>query len=250
MVILGFTPLDILAFGWFVVCWVGFTWSVEHSQWRRPSLSTVMNDYRRQWMLTMLRRDDPRIVDTTIQASLLNGIAFFASISIIVVGGLIAMLGATEQAMRVMEDLPFLSQPSPAAWELKIFLLILIFIYAFFKFAWSFRLLKYCSILIGAVPSRDEVDTRSEQLVTQIAELMNLEAKHFNRGLRAQLFSLAVLGWFIHPLLFMAATAWVALVNYYREFHCCPLHPHDLEPTSRPEPRTATSPAANAKEQG
>jgi uncharacterized membrane protein len=37
--------------------------------------------------------------------------------------------------------------------------LILIFIYAFFKFAWSYRLFNYVAILLGAMPPSSQRDT-------------------------------------------------------------------------------------------
>ena len=37
-------------------------------------------------------------------------------------------------------------------WEVKVLLLIGIFVFAFFKFAWAFRLTHYTAILIGAAP--------------------------------------------------------------------------------------------------
>ena len=40
----------------------------------------------------------------------------------------------------------------------------------------------------------------------------------FNRGLRAYYFSLALLAWFLHPVAFMLASAWVVAVLYRREF--------------------------------
>jgi uncharacterized membrane protein len=52
-----------------------------------------------------------------------------------------------------------------------------------------------------------------------LAALATLAAKHANRGIRAYYFGLAVLGWFVHPLLMVAAAILVLLVLYRREFH-------------------------------
>lgn len=210
--------LDYVALAWFLCCWIGYTYAADYSRWNANSLMATMNEYRVRWMLVMLRRNDPRVVDTTIVASLLSSIAFFASTSIIVVGGLIAMLGATDQAMRVLESLPLVETPSRTVWDVKILLLITIFIYAFFKFAWSFRLLKYCSILIGAMVPGPERDAEAEAFARSIGQLISIEAVHFNQGLRAFFFALAALGWFLHPYVWMLATAWVTLVLYRREF--------------------------------
>jgi uncharacterized membrane protein len=181
-------------------------------------MNSAMNGIRQRWMQTMLRRDDPRIVDTMIMASQLSGIGFFASTSIIVVGGLFALVGAADEAINLLASIPLVATPSRTVLGLKLLLLITIFVYAFFKFAWSFRLLKYCSVLIGATPLASECDAQGEDFVKRIACLIGIEAVHFNQGLRAYFFALAALGWFLHAYVFMFATAWVTVVLYRRDF--------------------------------
>src|SRR5207237_5802336 len=87
-----------------------------------------------------------------IMASLQNGTAFFASTSLIAIGGGLALLRGTSDALAVLGALPIDLSPSPALWEIKCVGLILIFIYAFFKFAWAYRLFNYVAILLGAMP--------------------------------------------------------------------------------------------------
>ena len=52
-----------------------------------------------------------------------------------------------------------------------------------------------------------------------VAGLITLAAVHFNRGLRGFYFATALLAWFIHPVALIAASVWVVLVLYRREFH-------------------------------
>ncbi len=47
--------------------------------------------------------------------------------------------------------------------------------------------------------------------------------RHFNRGQRAFFFALGYLGWFIHPWVFIAATAAVFVVMLLRQFASAPL---------------------------
>jgi len=62
-------------------------------------------------------------------------------------------------------------------------------------------------------------DTADRRLYARrIAALNALAGKHFNWGLQAYYFGLAVLTWFINPWLFVAATAWVTAILYRREF--------------------------------
>ncbi len=212
-----FSLLDYIALGWFGLCWVGYTWFADKTRWHDKNVSTAVAKHRQHWMQTMMRREH-RIVDSSIQSTLLQGVAFFASTTILLVGGLLAALSATERAIQVLSGLPLVVQTSQAAWELKVLLLVAIFVYAFFKFAWTFRLFNYCAILIGAAPEDLESDEAMDAYAEQIGKLNSLAASHFNRGLRAYFYALAALGWFIHPTLFIALTAWITLVLYRREF--------------------------------
>ena len=143
--------VDIAAVAFFVVEWLAYGITLEHTAYGRDSLSARMNHYREVWVRNMLDRE-ARMVDMQIMASLQNGTAFFASTSLFAIGGGLALLRATNDALAVLRELPVDLTPSPALWEIKCVGLILIFIYAFFKFAWSYRLFNYVAILLGAMP--------------------------------------------------------------------------------------------------
>ncbi|TIP58704.1 MAG: DUF599 family protein, partial [Mesorhizobium sp.] len=68
---------------------------------RRMSLTTAMNVQRQAWIRNMAERE-VRIVDTAIMAGLQQGTAFFASSSLIAIGGCFALLGASEQVVSVL----------------------------------------------------------------------------------------------------------------------------------------------------
>lgn len=212
-----FSVQDYIALAWFLLCWFGYTLVADKSRLSRHSMSSAMSGYRRRWMLEMLRREN-RIVDTQILGNLLNGAAFFASTTILAVGGLVALLGATEEAIGVLADLPLAVSTPRLVFEVKVLLLVTIFVYGFFKFAWAFRLYNFCSVLIGAAPVEWRDNPEAEAIAARAAVVNDLAASHFNRGLRAYFFSLATLAWFLHPLLFMAASALVVRVLYRREF--------------------------------
>ncbi len=213
----GLTLLDYGALAWFAACWVGFTLYADYSRWREKSVTAVVESHRIQWMRNMVGRE-MRMIDAIIQANLLSGVGFFASTSLLLVGGLLTILGATDRAVAILGDLPFTVDVSRSAWELKVLLLVVIFIYAFFKFAWAHRLIIYCSILVGAAPLDTNVDDAAEQFARKAAGLHTLAGRHFNTGVRSYFFALAGLAWFLHPLVFMTVTAWVTYVLYRREF--------------------------------
>jgi hypothetical protein len=66
-----------------------------------------------------------------------NGTAFFASTSLIAIGGALTLLRSNDEVMSVMSLLPFGAAPSRGLWDLKMMGLTIIFVYAFFKFAGS-----------------------------------------------------------------------------------------------------------------
>lgn len=209
---------DTLALGWFFFLWITYTWYADLSPAHARSISAAMNKRRHAWMIQSLQRD-ARIVDTTILGNLLTGVGFFASTTIFVLGGLIAMLGVAEQGAAALAHLPFTSPTPATAWEVKVVILLIIFIYAFFKFTWAFRLANYCSITVGTMPNSTLHNTPEALETAAIAaRLTSLSGHHFNRGLRAYFFALAALGWLINPWIFAVMTSAVIFVLYRREF--------------------------------
>jgi uncharacterized membrane protein len=214
----GFSWVDYGALALFVAAWLGYHWAVEFTAPGRRGLNALMSDYRQRWMEQMVVREN-RIVDTTIMSSLQNGTAFFASTALIAIGGVLALLQATNDVIMLFSDLPFGATITRGAWELKVIGLAVIFVYSFFKFAWSYRLFNYGAILIGAVPVLKEGAYDQALAAARRAGAMNVVAgRHFNRGQRAFFFALAYLGWFIHPYVFFASTAAVLYVMWRRQF--------------------------------
>ncbi len=211
------SPADILALLWFIVCWLGYGLSADRLYGRRGGLMARMHAYRVLWMRRMLERDN-RIVDVQVIGTLMSSVSFFASTTIFIIAGLIAVFGAREEALALLRELPFAVQPSPVLWDLKLLLLMVVFAYAFFKFTWALRHFNYCAIVVGSAPLRGESDAEAVRFAERAARMATSAAGHFNAGLRGYYFGLAALGWFVNPWLFVAATTWVILVLYRREF--------------------------------
>lgn len=217
-----FEPLDAIAVALFLLAWIVHAVIVNRSPLSRRTLSRRMADHRARWMANAMRRE-VKMADVLIQNSLQQGVLFFASTSILVIGGLVAGLGAAERAVGVLADLPFTSTDTPLEWELKVLLVVAIVAYAFFKFAWAYRLFNYVIILIGAGPDRttgtpppDAVEL--ERWATKLGRLHTIAANHFTAGIYAYFHALSALAWLVNPWLFIAATLWVSLVLYRRAF--------------------------------
>ncbi|MCB1417734.1 MAG: DUF599 family protein [Notoacmeibacter sp.] len=212
---------DFLAFGYFLAIWFAFTRLVESSLGGRVTLSAAMNRHRADWIRTMARRD-LRMIDTSIIAGLQNGTAFFASSSLIALGGVFALMGSPDKVAGIVGDITPGQEADAHLVEAKLIGLVAILAYAFFKFGWAYRLFNYCSILIGAVPMRDTFatgdDPALDRHVEQAARMNVLAGKHFNAGLRGVFFSIGYLGWFASPLIFALSTTFIAAVLTRRQF--------------------------------
>jgi uncharacterized membrane protein len=210
--------VDILAFGFFMLEWSVYAFTLDYAAYGRDSLSARMHGYREVWIRRLLDRE-ARMVDMQIMASLQNGTAFFASTSLLAVGGALALLRSTNEALGVLKALPIDLAPSPALWEIKCVGLVLIFVYAFFKFAWAYRLFNYVAILLGAMPPASQRDTpQANAHVIRTTRVFEAAGKHFNRGQRAFFFALGYLGWFVSPWVLFVTTALVVIVTWRRQF--------------------------------
>ena len=213
-----FSLPDMLALAYFVGAWIVYSIVIEKTATGRNSLNSLMHSYRDDWMSQLIGRD-MRMVDAQVTAALQNGTAFFASTSLIAIGGALTLMRGTEDILPLMSIINFGSVPSRQLWEFKMLGLIVIFVYAFFKFAWAYRLYNYFAIMVGAAPPATEKDTpAAKAFAYRAARLCEDAGRHFNRGQRAFFFALGYLGWLLGPVALALATTGVVIVMWRRQF--------------------------------
>jgi len=208
------TAPDLLAVLAVALLWAGSGFVIEHPPARWPSVSLIMKDYRRDWMRQFVTRQ-PRIFDATLIDSLRQGTAFFASASMIAIGGGVALIGNSDRLRGLAEDLTI--DPAAVQVEVKIILSLAFLANALLKFVWAHRLFGYCAILMAAVPN-DPADPQADHRAAQAAEVNITAAKNFNRGLRSIYFALAALGWLFGPVGLILAALAATTVLLRREF--------------------------------
>ena len=213
--------IHLAALAWFTLCWIGYSHYAAWKACSTPCLASVLHLYRQDWMRRLLLRDN-RIADASVIGNLERNASFFASSTLIILAGILTVLGSTERAVSVLAELPFVQAPSRELSEVKLLILGVVFVYAFFTFSWCMRQYNFAAVLVGAAPMVAE-RTASEQerkvFTDRTARVISLAAHQFNQGLRAYYFGLSMLAWFIHPGFFVLATTGVVLVLYRREFH-------------------------------
>lgn len=211
---------DWLALISFFALWVGYASFAKVRGMRDRTLLATTNRLRMLWMKQAIARD-PRMLDGIITQNLSHTPSFFSSTTIIIIGGLFAVMGTTDKAAELVREIPF-AHPTPMlVFEFKLLVLIGIFVYAFFRFTWSMRQYTFVALVIGSLPPAKEFAAGLhdlDQYARRAGVLVGTAAETFNDGLRAYYFSFALLGWFFSPLALVLAAALVVLILYGREF--------------------------------
>jgi uncharacterized membrane protein len=210
---------DIVALAVLLLAWAGIGWVTEHPPRGRPSVTTMMAEVRREWMREFVRRDN-RIFDAQIIASLRQGTAFFASTSILAVGGVLALAGNVQPLSGFAEEIGRADAPA-LLWQIRLLPAALLLTHAFLKFVWANRVFGYASVTMGAVPS-DPGDPKAMPRAMRAAELIIRAALNFSRGLRSMYFALASLAWLAGPFFLSVAALVVAGFLTIREFASVP----------------------------
>ncbi|QTN21324.1 DUF599 domain-containing protein [Rhizobacter sp. AJA081-3] len=215
---------DWAALAAFFLGWIGYAVFAKRRSTMQPSLLDTTNHIRRQWMLQSTYRE-VRVVDGIVIQNLSTSPSFFASTTILIIGGLLAVLGTTEKASELVREIPFAARTSVLVFDLKVVFLLGIFVYAFFRFTWSLRQYTFGALLVGALPERDDIsamgdagEAMRQTFAERAGRVVGMAAETFNDGLRAYYFAFAAIGWFFSPLAFALATAGVVYILYQREF--------------------------------
>ncbi len=210
-----FGPADAAALVLLFPAWVLTGWMIEHPWKNRPAMSSLMAQYRREWMRQLVTRQ-PRIFDSQILATLRQGASFFASATMIAIGGVFALLGNAERLVGVATDLTLDAAPA-VVWEAKILAILIFLANAFLKFVWSHRLFGYCAVIMAAVPN-DPDDPLAHPRAAKAADINITATRGFNRGLRSLYFALAAAAWLLGAYVLIGATLFTVLVLLRREF--------------------------------
>ena len=203
----------------YLVVWQGLSWWIEHPSAKRPSVSMLMSEYRREWMRVMVTRE-PRIFDAQVLMSLRQGTSFFASTCLLAMGGLLALIGNVDPLRGVAVDIGNL-ESTDVVLQTKLLLVLLFLGNAFLKFVWANRVFGYCGVIMGAVPN-DPEDPNVYPMASRAAELNIRAALNFNRGLRSMYFALGAVAWLVGALPLALAAVVTTWLVWSREFASIP----------------------------
>ena len=211
--------IDWVALFVFFAGWGSYTHYSRHGAGSTRSVLAATNVVRRLWMMQTTYRE-VRVIDGVVIQNLSTSPSFFASTTIFILGGLLAVL-AGDKANDLVRDLPFAQRTSTLIFDLKLILLLGIFVYAFFRFTWSMRQYTFGALLVASAPEARLFESEGlsrEAFADKAGRVVGMAAETFNDGLRGYYFAFAAIGWFFSPFVFMTATLGVIYVLYQREY--------------------------------
>lgn len=216
---LGLPVLDLVAVLIFFACWSGYGLVVDGRKGLgRKGLVNRTHFYRKLWATEMVKRSN-RVADTALIGNLVNSVSFYANTTIYIMAGLFAVLGTMDQLVDITADLPFNKNVSRSSLELKVLLVLTVFVVAYFKFTWSLRQFNLLSILVGAAPDGHRNTLYVKNYVSRMAQINSLAGDEFNRGIRAYYFAIASTSWMVNPVLFIAVSLLIVFVLIRRDFY-------------------------------
>jgi len=213
-----FSILDIIALLTFLLSWFGYTWFARKKAKTTNCIARCLHQHRIHWMYETITRE-VRVGEAALLANLERNIAFFASSTLLILVGLLTLFAQVETLESVIASLPYADNPSHLAIQLKLALLVVIFVLSFFQFTWSMRQYGFVNVMVGAAPiDKSGLNDNLKAYAKQMATVQDQAAHSYNYGLRSYYFALAAICWFLHPLLFMVMSLWVVYTLFGREF--------------------------------
>jgi uncharacterized membrane protein len=209
------TFLDWLALVAFFVAIIAYSRYADHAGHRL--LNARMREIRARWMRRYLERDD-RVLDSILTGHSINSITLFCSATLLIVVALLGVLTNAGTAYSIVITSRFVIQTTLDLFEVKLIGLVCVFVYGFYRFTWALLQYNYFLALVGSAPLKDHLTPAViDQMGNQMSVVLNSAVTSFHSGFRTYYYALAWVGWFFHPLVFVAATAFATFVLVYRQ---------------------------------
>ena len=207
--------LDWLALILFFAALVAYARYADHIGDRL--LNARMREVRAIWMRRYLMRED-RVLDSILTGHSINSIALFSSATLLIVVALLGVFTNADTAYHMALTSSFIVHTTKELFQVKLIGLLCVFVYGFYRFTWALLQYNYFLALVGSAPQKEHLTASlADQLGNQMSVVLNSAVTSFHSGFRSYYQALAWVGWFFHPLVFIAATTFVTFVLVYRQ---------------------------------
>jgi uncharacterized membrane protein len=190
-----------------------YAWGSRLIEIRRPSLSALMNEQRRNWVTQAAKRDNP--LDGILSGNIMSAVSFFASTTALLILALFTVIGQLPDMAPALSTIAFGASHSEADLQVHNIAMLVLFVTAFLSFTLSLRQFNHFCILVGAT---DHTKPTPPEEIRTIARINAMAAQNFNAGIRAYYFAIPMVAWFISSWLSIVVTLATIGFLLHREF--------------------------------
>ena len=138
---------------------------------------------------------------------------FLASTAILVIIGVLTLSGPGDKLSETWHALNLFGSKRPELWLIKLLLLLLDFLVAFFSFSSAIRVFNHVGYMIS-LPTAGTMAKANPAAVTppQVAHHLNRAGGYYRVGMRAYYYSVPLIFWLFGPLYMLLATLGLIIV--------------------------------------
>ena len=180
---------------------------------RRPSLSSLMNEQRFNWVTQAARREAP--LDAILSGNIMSSVSFFASTTALLILAMFTVIGQLPQYAPALSAITFGTLHSDIDLQIHNVVMLVLFVYAFLSFTLSLRQFNHFCILLGAL---DHSRPAPPEEIRSIARINAMAARRFNAGIRSYYFAIPMVAWFVSGWVAIVVTIATLILLLHREF--------------------------------
>ena len=196
--------LDLLALVLSVAMIAGYYYFLSRRVALNPTVTIhgVNRLARRLWILSVMRNPSKDVMAVQTLRNFIMGASLMASTATLLVIGTLTLSSQADSFSRTWHVLNVYGSHSQEIWVLKILLLLITFVVAFFAFAMCVRLTNHVLFMMN-VPDHGAHEELSPE---NVANRFNRAGNLFSIGIRAFLMSIPLTFWLFGPMLLVLAT--------------------------------------------
>ena len=206
------SPLDLLAFAIFVVCWLGYESIVRVLSKKAGLIVKDLSVVRQTWMKEMVIRSF-KLFDSNLMGHAVNSATNFSSANLLLIAAIAGVMFSGQFPVQSARALG-IDVSSPHILQLRLALVLICLTRGLLNFIWSIRQMNYCAAAIGSLP--DNMDApAARDFGEAMGDIIEPAMSNFSQGVRSYYFSLAAGAWLFGPLaLIVASFGAVALLGW------------------------------------
>lgn len=203
---------DIVGFAISLVLLVAYHAYVRYRLSKDPAytVQSVNNQVRRAWVENIMQRRDGILAVQTLRNSMMAA-TFLASTSVLMIIGVLTLSEQGDQLRTTWEMLNVFGTTDPRLWLVKMLLLLVDLLFAFFGFAMAIRLFHHVGYMINAPQDANLVAAEP----AHVSAHLNRAGLFYSIGMRAYYYTVPLLFWLFGPLFMLAGTVVLVTSLYY-----------------------------------